>query len=99
MNLVSSHVNNVGSETVSTNNLLRVVPVNNARPGSVISFERMNDGGCLEVNDPTIDLVTLAFKNQDGDLLYSLGKFCCHSCSRLCHSTKAAHEEFFSWDK
>ena len=37
----------------------------------------MNDGDCLEVNDPiaTIDLITLTFRDHQGDYLLNLGMF------------------------
>ena len=98
-NLVSSHVNNVVSDTLSTSNLLRVIPLNNAKPGITSSFERMNDGGCLEVTDPTIDLITLTFKDQDGDYLLNLTMFVVTFVLDYVVLPKEQKEEFFSLDK
>ena len=98
-NLVSSHVDNVSIDTVSTSNLLRVIPLNNDKPGLIASFERMNDGGCLAVDDPTIDLITLAFKDQDGDPLFNLGLFVVTLVLDYVALPKEEKEEFFSLDK
>ena len=62
-NLVNSHVNNITSQAVSTTILLRVIPIENKRPGLLSFFERMDDGGCFQVDDPTIDLVSLTFRD------------------------------------
>jgi len=74
-NLVNSHINNVTTLPVATNNLLRVIPCENKKPGLWTVFERMNDGGCLEVDDPTIDQITLTFRDHQGDYLLSLERF------------------------
>ena len=92
-------MNNIGKDTVSTNNLLRVIPCDNQAPGKMVSFERMNDGGCLEVTDPTIDLITLSFKDQDGDPLYSLMDFVVTLVMDYVTVPKEEKEEFFSLDK
>ena len=59
----------------------------------------MNDGGCLEVDDPTIDLITLAFKDQDGDPLFNLGLFVVTLVLDYVALPKEEKEEFFSLDK
>ena len=63
------------------------------------SFKRMNDGGCLEVNDPTIDLITLGFKDQDGDHLLNLSLFVVTLILDYAVLPKEEKEEFFSLDK
>ena len=98
-NLVNSHINNVSTQAVSVNSLLRVIPFENKQPGQLSVFERMNDGGCLQVDDPTIDLVTLTFRDQQGDYLLSLFQFVVTLVMDYASLPKPEKEEFFSLDK
>ena len=98
-NLVNSHINNVSTHAVSTSSLLRVIPFENKQPGQLSVFERMNDGGCLQVDDPTIDLVTLTFRDQQGDYLLSLYNFVVTLVLDYVSLPKPEKEEFFSLDK
>ena len=98
-NLVNSHMNNVTTQPVSTNNLLRVIPCENKKPGLFSVFERMNDGGCLEVDDPTIDQITLTFRDHQGDYLLSLERFVVTLVLDYVILPKEDKEEFFSLDK
>jgi hypothetical protein len=98
-NLVNSHINNVSTQAVSTNTLLRVIPFENRKPGILSVFERMNDGGCLQVDDPTIDLVTLSFRDHQGDYLLSLAQFVVTFVLDYVLIPKQEKPEFFSLDK
>ena len=61
----------------------------------------MNDGGCLEVNNPTIDVITLTFRDHQGlgDYLLNLGMFVVTLVLDYVTLPKALKEEFFSLDK
>ena len=98
-NLVNSHINNVSTQAVSTNTLVRVIPFENKKPGVLSVFERMNDGGCLQVDDPTIDLVTLTFRDHQGDNLLSLAQFVVTFVLDYVLIPKQEKPEFFSLDK
>ena len=98
-NLVNSHINNVSTQAVSTNTLVRVVPFETKKPGVLSVFERMNDGGCLQVDDPTIDLVTLTFRDHQGDYLLSLAQFVVTIVLDYVLLPKQEKPEFFSLDK
>ena len=89
----------MSSHAVSTSSLLRVIPFENKQPGQLSVFERMNDGGCLQVDDPTIDLVTLTFRDEQGDYLLSLYNFVVTLVLDYVSLPKPEKEEFFSLDK
>ena len=66
------------------------------RQRSIASFEHMDGFGCLEVNDPTIDLITLSFKDQEADHLLAMGMFV---VTELCHFTERREKNSSLWIK
>ena len=98
-NLVNSHINNVLSRGVSADNLLRVISFENKQPGFESIYERTNDGGCLQVDDPTIDWVNLVFRDHHGDHLLSLRRFIVTLVMDYVILPKEEKPEFFSLDK
>jgi len=76
-----------------------VISFENKQPGFESVYERTNDGGCLQVDDPTIDLVNLVFRDHHGDHLLSLRRFVVTLVMDYVVLPKEEKPEFFSLDK
>ena len=94
-------MNTIEAKTVSTSNLLQIIPLNNAKPGTTVLFQHINDGGCSEVKNPMIDLITLSLSLSEikMDHLLILGLFVVALILDSVTLPKEEKEDFFSLDK